>query len=90
MLAQLAERGTKRVLVEGGAKVLSSFLCERLADRAEIEIAPYFLGGPGATALTELGVPQLGFAPRLERVTCERLGSSWLFVGDIAYPARGA
>lgn len=89
-LAQLAELGVQRLLVEGGSKVLSSFLRERLADRAEIEIAPYFLGSPGGCALAELGVQSLGVAPRLEHASWERLGASLLLAGDIAYPARGA
>ena len=42
-LARLYERGVRRLLVEGGARVLTSFLRDQLADRAEIEIAPRIL-----------------------------------------------
>ncbi len=45
-LEALAARGVQRLLVEGGARVLTSFLQAGLAARAEIEIAPLWLGAP--------------------------------------------
>ncbi len=90
MLVTLGERGVRRLLVEGGAQVLSSFLRERLADRAQIELVPYFLGAPGPSVLGELGVEGLDMAPRLEAPTLERLGSSFCLSGDIAYAARSS
>jgi riboflavin-specific deaminase-like protein len=89
-LELLAARGVKRLLVEGGAKVLTSFLEAGLAQRAEIEIAPLWLGAPATPSLGELGVGHLGRALRLERIEVERLGQSVLLRGDIVYPARGA
>lgn len=86
VLTALAERGVERLLVEGGSKVLSSFLRERLAERAQIEIAPYFLGAPGTSAVGELGVDDLGVAPRLEQATLERWGRSFCLRGNIVYP----
>jgi riboflavin-specific deaminase-like protein len=87
-LDALGERGVERVLVEGGAKVLTSFLQAGLAQRAEIEVAPLWLGAPATPALGELGIAQLGHALRLEGVEVERLGQSVLVCGDIVYPAR--
>lgn len=87
-LEALAARGVKRLLVEGGAKVLTSFLRAGLAQRAEIEIAPLWLGAPATPGLCELGVGQLGDALRLERVDVGRLGQNVLLRGDIVYPAR--
>ena len=89
-LERLAQLGVERLLVEGGARVLTSFLEARLADRAEVEIAPLWLGAPATPALGELGVAQLTRALRLERVEVERLGQSVLLRGDIVYPAEGA
>lgn len=86
----LGARGVRRLLVEGGAKVLTSFLEARLAARAEIELAPLWLGAPATAATCELGVASLAQALRLERVEVERLGTSVLVCGDIAYPARSA
>jgi 5-amino-6-(5-phosphoribosylamino)uracil reductase/diaminohydroxyphosphoribosylaminopyrimidine deaminase/5-amino-6-(5-phosphoribosylamino)uracil reductase len=54
-LASLRERGIMRLLVEGGARVLTSFLRERLADRAAIEIVPRIFGESGLAAFGALG-----------------------------------
>jgi 5-amino-6-(5-phosphoribosylamino)uracil reductase/diaminohydroxyphosphoribosylaminopyrimidine deaminase/5-amino-6-(5-phosphoribosylamino)uracil reductase len=89
-LASLAERGVKRLLVEGGAQVLTSFVRARLADRAEIEIAPLWLGSEATPAFAELGVAELLQAQRLVGTEVERLGSSLLLRGEIAYPAQEA
>jgi 5-amino-6-(5-phosphoribosylamino)uracil reductase/diaminohydroxyphosphoribosylaminopyrimidine deaminase/5-amino-6-(5-phosphoribosylamino)uracil reductase len=89
-LEALAARGVRRLLVEGGAKVLTSFLQAGLADRAEIEIAPLWLGAPATPGLCELGVGQLGQALRLEGVEVTRLGQNVLVRGDIVYPPRSA
>jgi riboflavin-specific deaminase-like protein len=87
-LEALAARGVRRLLVEGGGRVLTSFLRARLADRAEIEIAPLWLGGAATPALADLGIGQVGQALRLERTSLEQLGPTWLVRGDISYPAR--
>jgi riboflavin-specific deaminase-like protein len=89
-LEMLGARGVRRLLVEGGAKVLTSFLQAGLAERAEIEIAPLWLGAPATPTLCELGVGQLSQALRLDRVEVERLGQSLLVRGDIVYPAGSA
>lgn len=89
-LEVLAARGVRRLLVEGGAKVLTSFLQAGLAQRAEIEIAPLWLGAPATLGLCELGVGQLGQALRLGGVEVARLGQNVLVRGDIVYPARSA
>jgi riboflavin-specific deaminase-like protein len=87
-LETLAARGVRRLLVEGGAKVLTSFLQAGLAERAEVEIAPLWLGAPATPGLCELGVGHLGQALRLERVEVTRLGQNLLVRGDILYPPR--
>lgn len=88
VLDELAARGVKRLLVEGGAQVLTSFLQAGVAQRAEIEIAPLWLGAPATPGLCELGVGHLGQALRLERVEVTRLGQNLLVCGDIVYPTR--
>jgi 5-amino-6-(5-phosphoribosylamino)uracil reductase/diaminohydroxyphosphoribosylaminopyrimidine deaminase/5-amino-6-(5-phosphoribosylamino)uracil reductase len=88
-LERLATRGVERLLVEGGARVLTSFLRTRLADRAQIELAPLFLGAPATSCLAELGLGQVGAAPRLEQLDVERLGSSLVLSGTLSYPEGG-
>ncbi len=89
-LQALAARGVERLLVEGGARVLTSFLQARLAKRAQVEIAPLWLGAPATSGVCELGVGQLGQALRLERVEVSRLGQNVLVQGDVVYPTGAA
>jgi riboflavin-specific deaminase-like protein len=86
VLDALGRRGVRRLLVEGGAKVLTSFLLARAAHRAEIELSLCFMGAPATPALRELGVERLAQALRLEQVEVERLGPSVLLRGAIRYP----
>jgi len=45
ILAALAARGFRRVLIEGGADTVSRFLAARCLDRLHVLIAPIILGG---------------------------------------------
>jgi riboflavin-specific deaminase-like protein len=85
-LALLAERGVTRLLVEGGSKVVTSFLRARCVDRMSIELAMRFLGAPGTPMLGDLAVGALAQAPSLANVSIERLGESVLVRGDVVYP----
>jgi 5-amino-6-(5-phosphoribosylamino)uracil reductase len=55
VLADLHRRGVGRLLVEGGAIVLSAFLAAGIADELEVAVAPFFVGEPGAPRLTGSG-----------------------------------
>jgi riboflavin-specific deaminase-like protein len=44
ILAALAERGMRRVLIEGGADTVSRFLAARCLDRLHVVVAPIILG----------------------------------------------
>ena len=44
ILAALAERGFRRILVEGGAHTVSRFLAARCLDRLHVMIAPIIIG----------------------------------------------
>jgi GTP cyclohydrolase II len=45
LLARLSDLGINNVMVEGGARVITSFLSQRLVDWIVITIAPTFIGG---------------------------------------------
>jgi 5-amino-6-(5-phosphoribosylamino)uracil reductase/diaminohydroxyphosphoribosylaminopyrimidine deaminase/5-amino-6-(5-phosphoribosylamino)uracil reductase len=85
-LELLHGRGVRSLLVEGGARILTAFLQQRLAARAEVEVAPLWLGEPGTAALGELSVKSMAQALRLDHVELERLGQSVLMRGDVVYP----
>ncbi len=48
VLAVLAQRGVRRLLVEGGAKTLAEFLRSELADELQVSIAPFLVGDANA------------------------------------------
>jgi 5-amino-6-(5-phosphoribosylamino)uracil reductase/diaminohydroxyphosphoribosylaminopyrimidine deaminase/5-amino-6-(5-phosphoribosylamino)uracil reductase len=84
-LDALAARGVRRLLVEGGARVVTSFLRARLVDRLHVEIATRILGAPGTVAIGALGVRTLDAAPRLANVSVERCGENMLLRGDVVH-----
>lgn len=48
VVADLAARGVRRLLVEGGGTVHTQFLTAGLADEVHLVIAPFFVGDPAA------------------------------------------
>ncbi|WP_437275491.1 RibD family protein [Sorangium sp. So ce375] len=85
-LAELHARGVRRLLVEGGGAVLTSFLRARLADRAEVEIAPRILGDTAIPAVGALGEAPLASAIDLREPAVELLGGNVLVRGEVSYP----
>jgi 5-amino-6-(5-phosphoribosylamino)uracil reductase len=55
VLADLAARGVRRLMVEGGGSVLAQFLAEGLADEFDLVVAPLFVGDAAAPRIG--GVP---------------------------------
>ena len=55
VLADLAGRGVRRLMVEGGGAVLAQFLAEGLADELNLVIAPVFVGDPAAPRIVGSG-----------------------------------
>jgi 5-amino-6-(5-phosphoribosylamino)uracil reductase len=51
VLEDLAGRGVRRLMVEGGAEVLRKFMADGLADELQLAVAPFFVGEPGAPRL---------------------------------------
>ncbi|MGA8461016.1 MAG: dihydrofolate reductase family protein, partial [Streptosporangiaceae bacterium] len=54
VLADLAARGVRRLMVEGGGGVLAQFLAEGLADELDLVVAPLFVGDPAAPRIAGL------------------------------------
>jgi len=48
IVADLGERGIRRLMVEGGARLGSEFLAGGLVDELQLAIAPFFVGDPAA------------------------------------------
>jgi diaminohydroxyphosphoribosylaminopyrimidine deaminase/5-amino-6-(5-phosphoribosylamino)uracil reductase len=78
-LHDLAERGIRRLYVEGGPTLASAFLRAGLADEVLIYLAPVLLGGP-RLALDDLGISTMSEALRLSIQQIESLGDDLLVV----------
>jgi 3,4-dihydroxy 2-butanone 4-phosphate synthase/GTP cyclohydrolase II len=77
LLAELGAAGVQRLMVEGGAKVLTSFLRSGLADYAVVTIAPRLLGGlPAVTRVA-------GELQQLTDAAYERLGPDVVMAGPL-------
>jgi riboflavin-specific deaminase-like protein len=55
ILADLADRGVRRLMVEGGASLLGQFLTDGLADELHLVVAPFFVGDPAASRFAPPG-----------------------------------
>jgi 5-amino-6-(5-phosphoribosylamino)uracil reductase len=55
ILTDLVVRGIKRLMVEGGASVLTQFLQAGLADELILAVAPFFIGDSGAPRFVNAG-----------------------------------
>src|SRR5262245_55787414 len=85
LLRRLATDGVEAVMVEGGARIITSFLEARLVDYALVTIAPQFLGGLSAVGPTaRTGIPAA--VASLTTWVSHRLGDDLVLGGDIAWP----
>lgn len=79
LLAELGRMGLRRLLVEGGAQVLASFVRERLWDRWTVYYAPVAIGG--RTAPPMLAGPEshgFGEAVKVRLARVEAVGEGFL------------
>jgi 3,4-dihydroxy 2-butanone 4-phosphate synthase/GTP cyclohydrolase II len=75
LLDELGRRGVQRLMVEGGAQVITAFLAQGLVDRVCITIAPRYLGGLHAVQA------RLAQLPALRDVRYETLGNDLIVWG---------
>ena len=72
LLRELGELGIGSLMVEGGARVITSFLAERRVDHLVLTVAPTLVGGLSAVGAFQAGErPPL---PRLRNPRYQRLG----------------
>jgi 3,4-dihydroxy 2-butanone 4-phosphate synthase/GTP cyclohydrolase II len=89
LLRRLHDDGIGHVMVEGGARIITSFLDARMIDYAVVTIAPLFLGGLSAVgplarqraAATEAPIPNFA------RWVSGRLGEDLILSGELRWPA---
>lgn len=80
VLTRLARQGITRLLVEGGARLATSFLAAGLVDRLYLFSAPCLIGGDGEAGVHGLEVECLADARHWRHVSLRHLGSDRLSV----------
>ena len=81
-LAELRKLEVETVLVEGGARVLTSFLREGLADRVIIAVAPILLGS-GKESVGDLGIRSIAEALHLVNEQVFLVGRDMVLAADL-------
>jgi GTP cyclohydrolase II len=81
-LARLRRLGIRSLLVEGGARVITSMLRGRLADRVVVAVAPLLLGA-GTEAVGDLGTKLVADGLRLVHRTIHQAGPDLVIAGDL-------
>ena len=81
VLAQLAAREVRHLLVEGGPGLAAAFLRSGNVDEIHAYIAPVLLGA-GAAAVTDLGIESIDDALRLRTRQVEVVGPDLLVVAE--------
>jgi 3,4-dihydroxy 2-butanone 4-phosphate synthase/GTP cyclohydrolase II len=77
----LRARGIRSVMVEGGAKIITSVLAAELADQLVLTISPRFLGG--LRAVESLCARGRNARPELSNVFCEAIGNDLVVQGEL-------
>lgn len=86
LLRRLAAEGVEDVMVEGGSRIITSFLEARLVDYALVTVAPQFLGGlPAVGPSARPGIPSA--VANLTDWSSVRLGEDLVLAGEIAWPS---
>ncbi len=75
---EFGRRGLTRVLIEGGGTVTASFLKADLVDRLSVYRAGLLLGGDSRSAIGNLGLGRLDFAPRFTLASRQVVGGDTL------------
>jgi GTP cyclohydrolase II len=81
-LGALLDAGVQSLLVEGGSRVITSFLSAGVADRLVVAIAPSVVGA-GTEAVSDLGITGIAHALRVGRRTVHVAGDDIIIAGDL-------
>ena len=85
LLSELHSLGVHSLMVEGGAALITSFLCEQLVDRLAVCIAPKILGR-GIEAVGDLGIYDLTDSLILADTSVTPYGVDLVLDSRVEYP----
>jgi diaminohydroxyphosphoribosylaminopyrimidine deaminase/5-amino-6-(5-phosphoribosylamino)uracil reductase len=88
VVADLHQRGFRRVYVEGGPTLATAFVAAGLVDEYAIYLAPTLLGGP-QHAIGDIGVTTIAEQRKLRILDIERLGQD-LYIRAVPVPVPDA
>ncbi len=80
LLQRLGQTGIASLMVEGGARIITSFLSERLVDHMVLTVSPLLVGG--MHAVRRLGQSGPVRLPRLHNLRYQRLEEDLILWGD--------
>ena len=84
VLEELGKREIAGLLVEGGSRVLTSFLENRLADKVLLTLSPRLIGGKTALSLFEgKGAITVDKSLQVRNARSFPVGRDWMIEGDI-------
>ena len=83
LLGRLGEYGIKSLMVEGGARIITSFLARQLANYLVLTVVPRLVGG--LHAVRDLGAFEPARFPGLRNIGYQRLGEDLVLWGDLAW-----
>jgi len=88
LLSCLQQLGIKKLMIEGGSGVITSFISQRLADFLVLTISPVIIGGFHAVQvpLQEIVGYSIAEFPRLEDFAVEKLGTDLILWGRLVQP----
>jgi riboflavin biosynthesis pyrimidine reductase len=78
VMESLAKRGYQSVLVEGGSRVITSFIKVRMMSKIVVTIAPILIGN-GIRAFGDINVHSLKDALKPAKTRCRRMGSDFVW-----------
>jgi len=81
VIKELGSRGIMSLLVEGGSKVASSFIRNKLVDKVMFFYSPKIVGGDGKSMIGELGVREIKDSFRLKDIIINTLGNELMLEG---------
>lgn len=79
----LYRRGIRKLMIEGGAAVITAFLRAGLADAAVLTVAPVFIGG--YNAIGQMGNADTLSCPRIATLHSRQLGNEIIVWGRLCY-----
>ncbi len=85
LLSELQQIGIRQVMVEGGARIITSFLAEQLVDSLILTIAPHLLGG--LRGVRNLNLPTPVERPHLENLQHRQVGKDLIVWGKLTWGA---